>query len=67
MNSKQVNEYREELKERVMRIETITERMEEHLGRLNDRTSSLEGWRNWMIGGMAMFGFLLGIFKLGVI
>ena len=50
-----------------MRIETITERMEEHLGRLNDRTSSLEGWRNWMIGGMAMFGFLLGIFKLGVI
>ena len=67
MNNKQVNEYREELKERVMRIETITERMESHLGQLNDRTSSLEGWRNWMIGGMAMFGFLLGIFKLGVI
>ena len=67
MNNKQVNEYREELKERVMRIETITERMESHLGQLNNRTSSLEGWRNWMIGGMAMFGFLLGIFKLGVI
>ena len=67
MNNKQVNEYREELKERVMRIETITERMEEHLGRLNDRTSKLEGWRNWMIGGMAMFGFLLGIFKTGVL
>ena len=67
MNNKQVNEYREELKERVMRIETITERMEEHLGRLNDRTAKLEGWRNWMIGGMAMFGFLLGIFKLGVL
>ena len=67
MNNKQVNEYREELKERVMRIETITERMESHLGQLNDRTSSLEGWRNWMIGGMAMFGFLLGIFKLGVL
>ena len=67
MNNKQVNEYREELKERAMRIETITERMESHLGQLNDRTSSLEGWRNWMIGGMAMFGFLLGIFKLGVI
>ena len=67
MNNKQVNEYREELKERVMRIETITERMERHLGQLNNRTSSLEGWRNWMIGGMAMFGFLLGIFKLGVI
>ena len=67
MNNKQVNEYREELKERVMRIETITERMEEHLGRLNDRTAKLEGWRNWMVGGMAMFGFLLGIFKLGVL
>ena len=67
MNNKQVNEYREELKERVMRIETITERMESHLGQLNNRTSSLEGWRNWMIGGMAMFGFLLGIFKMGVL
>ena len=67
MNNKQVNEYREELKERVMRIETITERMESHLGQLNNRASSLEGWRNWMVGGMAMFGFLLGIFKLGVL
>ena len=67
MNNKQVNEYREELKERVMRIETITERMEGHLGQLNDRTAKLEGWRNWMVGGMAMFGFLLGIFKLGVL
>ena len=67
MNNKQVNEYREELKERVMRIETITERMESHLGQLNDRTSKFEGWRNWMIGGMAMFGFLLGIFKMGVL
>ena len=67
MNNKEVIEYREELKERVMRIETITERMEGHLGKLNDRTSKLEGWRNWMVGGMAMLGFLLGIFKLGVL
>ena len=67
MNNKQVNEYREELKERVMRIETITERMESHLGKLNDRTAKLEGWRNWTVGGMAMLGFLLGIFKLGVL
>ena len=67
MNNKQVNEYREELKERVMRIETITERMESHLGQLNDWTSKLEGWRNWMIGGMAMFGFFRGVFKMGVL
>ena len=67
MNNKEVIEYREELKERVMRIETITERMESHLGRLNDRTAKLEGWRNWTVGGMAMLGFLLGIFKLGVL
>ena len=67
MNNKEVIEYREELKERVMRIETITERMESHLGKLNDRTSKLEGWRNWTVGGMAMLGFLLGIFKLGVL
>ena len=67
MNNKEVIEYREELKERVMRIETITERMESHLGRLNDRTAKLEGWRNWTVGGMAMLGFLLGISKMGVL
>ena len=37
MNNKEVNEYREDLKQRVTRIETILERVEKHLDRLNGR------------------------------
>ena len=67
MNHKEIVKYREDLKSRIVRIETIVERSEEQLSKLNNRTSNLEGWRNWMVGGMAMLGFLMGIFKLGVL
>ena len=70
MNNKEVTEYREDLKERVTRIETILERVEKHLDRLNSRTSKLEDWRNWMVGGMACclacFGFVITLIKIGV-
>lgn len=59
MNHSEVKAYREELRERVVRIETILERVESHLDKLNSRTNKLEDWRNWMLGGMAFLGFAL--------
>lgn len=66
MDSHEINEYREDLKSRVVRIETIVERVESQLGTLNGRTSSLEGWRSWMTGGIAILAILTTI-AIGVI
>ena len=65
MNNKEVTEYREDLKQRVTRIETIMERVEKHLDRLNSRTGKLEDWRNWMVGDMACLGFVITLIKIG--
>ena len=59
MNHKQLEQYRDDIKSRVVRIETIVERVENQLSRLNGRTSSLESWKSWMTGGMALL--LIGI------
>jgi hypothetical protein len=59
LNNKEVVEYREDLKSRIVRIETIVERVETQLCKLNSRTSSLENWRSWMAGGMALVGLAL--------
>ena len=59
MNNKEVVEYREDLKSRIVRIETIVERVESHVDKINGRTSSLENWRSWMAGGMALIGLAL--------
>ena len=59
MNNKEVVEYREALKSRIVRIETIVERVESHVDKINGRTSSLENWRSWMAGGMALIGLVL--------
>ena len=67
MNHKEVNEYREDLRSRVVRMETILERLETHLLKLNDRTAKLEGWKQWMVGGMAGLGLLITLIRLGVI
>ena len=66
MNNKEVVEYREDLKSRVVRIETIVERVESHLGKLNSRTSSLESWRSWMTGGMAILLIMITV-AIGVL
>ena len=66
MNNKQVKEYREDLRSRIVRIETIVERVESHLGVLNGRTTSLEGWKNWMTGGMAILVIIITV-AIGVI
>jgi len=59
MNHKELEQYRDDIKSRVVRIETIVERVESQLSKLNGRTSSLESWRSWMTGGMALL--LIGI------
>ena len=61
MNHKEVSEYREDLKSRIVRIETIVERVENQLSKLNGRTSSLESWKSWMTGGMAIIVVLITI------
>ena len=48
-------------------METILERLEQHLLKLNDRTAKLEGWKQWTVGGMAGLGLLITLIRLGVI
>ena len=66
MNHNEVQQYREDLKSRVVRIETIVERVEGQLSKLNSRTTSLEGWRSWMTGGMALLVVVITI-AIGVL
>ena len=61
MNHKEISEYREDLKSRIVRIETLVERSEKELCKLNNRTSSLEGWKNWITGGMALLVIIITI------
>ena len=66
MNNKEVVAYREDLKSRVVRIETILERVEGHLSKLNGRIDSLESWKSWMTGGMALLVIMITI-AIGVL
>jgi len=78
MNHKEVNEYRNILQERVARIETTIgielpqisgslNKINNHLEKLNNRTAKLEGWKQWMIGGMAGLGLFITLIGLGVL
>ena len=67
MNHRELEEYRDDLRSRIVRIETIVERSENELCKLNSRTSKLEGWRNWMIGGMAGLGLVITLIGIGVL
>ena len=67
MNHKALKEYRDDIYSRVVRIETIVERSESELCKLNSRTSKLEGWKSWMIGGMAGLGLVITLIRLGVL
>ena len=58
---------RMDVRERVMRIETIVERMESHLLLLNNRTAKLENWKVWSAGGFASLGLIITLMKIGVI
>ena len=78
MNHKEVNEYRNVLQERVARIETTLgielpqisgslDKINSHLERLNNRTSKIEEWKQWMVGGMAGLGLVVTLIRLGVL
>ena len=67
MNHRELEEYRDDLRSRIVRIETIVERSENELCKLNSRTSKLEGWKSWMIGGMAGLGLVITLMGIGVL
>ena len=67
MNHQQLKQYRDDIYSRVVRIETIVERSERELCKLNSRTSKLEGWKSWMIGGMAGLGLVVTLMGIGVL
>jgi len=58
MDYKNIDDYRGDIKERLTRIETILNRelpdIKEQLKLSNGRTRSLENWRNYILGGMAI-------------
>tara|TARA_Y100001973_G_C5185944_1_gene327827 strand:- start:1112 stop:1312 length:201 start_codon:yes stop_codon:yes gene_type:complete len=58
MNYEPIDVYRSDIKERLARIETILNnelpRIKEELKTSNGRTRSLENWRNYILGAMAI-------------
>ena len=58
MDYKNIDDYRGDVKERLTRIETILNRelpdIKEQLKLSNGRTRSLENWRNYILGCMAI-------------
>ena len=62
MDYESIDDYRSNVKERLASIETILNRelpdIKEQLKLSNGRTRSLENWRNYILGGMAILIFL---------
>ena len=67
MDYEPIDKYRLDIKERLTRIETILHRelpdIKEQLRLSNGRTRSLENWRNYILGGMAIITFLFTIIR----
>ena len=63
MDYQSIDEYRSDIRERLASIETILNRelpdIKEQLKISNGRTRSLENWRNYILGGMAIIIFLI--------
>mgnify|MGYP003626830835 FL=1 len=63
MEYQSIDDYRGDIKERLTRIETILNRelpdIKDQLKASNGRTRSLENWRNYMVGGMAIISFII--------
>ena len=59
--------HRDDLRSRIVRIETIVERVEDQVTKLNNRTSNLENWRSWIIGSMAGLGLVITLIRIGVL
>lgn len=62
MDYESIDDYRSNVKERLASIETILNRelpdIKDQLKIANGRTRSLENWRNYILGGMAIIIFL---------
>ena len=62
MDYEPIDKYRLDIKERLTRIEVILHRelpdIKEQLKLSNGRTRSLENWRNYILGGMAIITFV---------
>ena len=58
MDNESVDVYRNDIKQRLARIETILNRelpdIKDQLKTVNGRTRSLENWRSYMLGGMVI-------------
>ena len=67
MDYEPIDDYRNQIKERLARIETILERelpdIKEQLKLANGRTRSLENWRNYILGCMAIITLLFTTLK----
>ena len=63
MDYQNIDDYRGDIKERLTRIETILNRelpdIKEQLKLSNGRMRSLENWRSYMVGGMAIISFII--------
>ena len=63
MNYENIDDYRGDIKERLTRIDTILNRelpdIKEQLKLSNGRTRSLENWRNYILGGMAILPIII--------
>jgi hypothetical protein len=63
MDYEPIDAYRNDIKERLTRIETILNRelpdIKDQLKALNSRTRSLENWRSYMLGGMAILTVII--------
>ena len=63
MDYEPIDVYRNDIKERLARIETILNRelpdIKDQLKALNNRTRSLENWRSYMLGGMAILTIII--------
>ena len=63
MEYQNIDDYRGDIKERLTRIETILNRelpdIKEQLRLSNGRMRSLENWRNYMVGVMAIISFII--------
>ena len=63
MDYEPIDVYLNDIKDRITRIETILNRelpdIKDQLRALNGRTRSLENWRNYMLGGMAIVTLII--------
>ena len=66
MDYDSIDKYRGDVKERLARIESILHRelpdIKDQLKISNGRTRSLENWRNYMLGGMAILTTMITYF-----